>query len=722
MVSTRMRLAAGVCVLAAGHLIGGAGAGVAVADAGSAGSAEHGDDGIKASGQQQPATGRTRTMRPKKEPGGIDSKDKRKDSGLVAAVTNAGAPVPNVMAPVPKLVAAASDVIVSTERTASRGRNTVSGAPDVASTAVQSWTGTPTLSQRVKRFRDRAVPVSTEGTRGRVTGLRDIGEATSASEHSTTARIPDAQPLMSAAPGALGLSVPDTLTQYFPAPRSVAGGADTGARQQDVSATGFNGESGNATSRLTSTAVPARAGVTDHGVADAARQSVTTIAPAAPTAVAALDAADLATTNQTFAPGEKISAPAQMTSGMVSTLVARALTVFAENGPTTPPGRLPTPLTLIAFARREFGGALLGHSPNVDSLVGPVATSLAVGDAAGLAGASAQAAKPALDAAADEATFTGEPSLVTQGFVAGLRLINPVLRLAGIELNGSSATIPFITDGIPPFFLTHGLDAKSEEYAGWTTWTLTPAEPSGNVVVAIHGGSFISRASILHWWMYADMARDTGATVIVPLYPLANEEGTGGTAATVVPTMADFISTQVADPQRGGAEHVSVLGDSAGGAIALAATQELVRRCNADPDCDPAEALPGRVVLIAPVLDAGLSNPNAELVDDPLLDPEASRRNGQLWAGNLDIKDPVVSPLYGSLEGLPPTTVYAGSLDLRAPDVLVLQQLVAATPGADFTFELRKGQIHDWIIFAFLPDARAERPGLYSHLGLTTNA
>jgi triacylglycerol lipase len=318
--------------------------------------------------------------------------------------------------------------------------------------------------------------------------------------------------------------------------------------------------------------------------------------------------------------------------------------------------------------------------------------------------------------------FTGEPSLVARAFVAGLRSIQPVLSFAGITLNGSRTTIPFITDGTPPSFVTYGLDVKSSEYAGWTVWTLTPARRSGKIVVAIHGGSFISQASILHWWTYAGIARDTGATVIVPLYPLANEEGTGGTAATVVPVVADFIAGLVGDSQHGGAERVSVLGDSAGGAIALAAIQELARRRAADPDGDHAEQVPGRVVLIAPVLDAGLSNPNAELVDDLLLSPAASRSNGRLWAGMLDIEDPVVSPVFGSLEGLSHIAVYAGSLDLRAPDVLVAQRMAAATPGADFTFELRKGQVHDWIIFAFLPDARAERPGLYRHLGLRTTA
>ena len=61
----RLRFAAGVCVLAAGLLMGAGGA-VAVADPGSSGSAAHGDDGTNASGQQH-STG---AKKPKDEPGG----------------------------------------------------------------------------------------------------------------------------------------------------------------------------------------------------------------------------------------------------------------------------------------------------------------------------------------------------------------------------------------------------------------------------------------------------------------------------------------------------------------------------------------------------------------------------------------------------------------------------------------------------------------------------
>jgi acetyl esterase/lipase len=133
------------------------------------------------------------------------------------------------------------------------------------------------------------------------------------------------------------------------------------------------------------------------------------------------------------------------------------------------------------------------------------------------------------------------------------------------------------------------------------------------------------------------------------------------------------------------------------------------------------------MVLMSPALDAGVTNPEVDSVNDPLLNPAISKRNGQWWARGLETEDdpdgtknPLASPLFGSLADLPPIAVYAGSLDSRTPDVLVLQEKALATPGADFTFELRRGQIHDWTIFPFLPDAHVERPKIYADLGLTT--
>src|SRR4029077_7835222 len=139
---SHLRFAAGVCVLAAGLLMGSAGGAVAVADPDSTGSAAPGDGGTNASGQasttasnpvgtvtdtrrktiqgvtstlgsgrqpgQQPSTG---AKSPKKEPGGTNTEDENKDSGPAAAVPDLLAAVPNVVAPVTHVIAPVTHVI-----------------------------------------------------------------------------------------------------------------------------------------------------------------------------------------------------------------------------------------------------------------------------------------------------------------------------------------------------------------------------------------------------------------------------------------------------------------------------------------------------------------------------------------------------------------------------------------------------------------------------------
>ncbi len=168
-VVSHLRFAAGVCVIAAGLLMGSAGGAVAVADPDSSGSAAPGDGGTSASGQvsttasspvgnvtdtrrntiqgrmstlgsgrqrgQQPSTG---AKSPKKEPGGTDTEDEKKDSGLaaavpdlVAAVPNVVAPVPNVVAPVPNVVAPVPNVMAPVPNVMAPVPNVVAPVPNV---------------------------------------------------------------------------------------------------------------------------------------------------------------------------------------------------------------------------------------------------------------------------------------------------------------------------------------------------------------------------------------------------------------------------------------------------------------------------------------------------------------------------------------------------------------------------------------------------------------
>jgi triacylglycerol lipase len=67
---------------------------------------------------------------------------------------------------------------------------------------------------------------------------------------------------------------------------------------------------------------------------------------------------------------------------------------------------------------------------------------------------------------------------------------------------------------------------------------------------------------------------------------------------------------------------------------------------------------------------------------------------------------------------LPPTAVYCSSRDLLTIDALRLRDRVLAEDISNVTFRLRQGLLHDFVIYAPLPDARAERTNLYNDLDL----
>nr|WP_232022087.1 alpha/beta hydrolase fold domain-containing protein [Mycobacterium basiliense] len=312
-------------------------------------------------------------------------------------------------------------------------------------------------------------------------------------------------------------------------------------------------------------------------------------------------------------------------------------------------------------------------------------------------------------------TFTGTPSLATRLEIAALAPVKPLLSLSGLETQLAvpgnpllaliASDIPplswFIGNSPPPLLnLLLGETVQYTTYNGMSVVQITPAHPTGEYVVAIHGGAFIIPPSFLHWINYSVMAHQTGATVQVPIYPLLQE---GGTAATVVPQMAGLISSQIAQH---GSSNVSVIGDSAGGNLALAATQYLVSQ---------ALPVPSSMVLLSPWLDVGMTNPNIAFVQDPLLPVGPAQQIGKVWAGNLAVTDPLVSPLYGSLNGLPPTYVYSGNLDILSPDVFVLQHEAAAV-GAPINFVLANSQIHDWILLTL--DGPRYWPQINRELGI----
>ena len=294
---------------------------------------------------------------------------------------------------------------------------------------------------------------------------------------------------------------------------------------------------------------------------------------------------------------------------------------------------------------------------------------------------------PRVSQPADNPPYTGQPP----NHAVEVGLIRVGIILASITLAfDHNAPLPFETTG---------LTTTRSEYDGMPVYTLQKVgSTSDQAIIALHGGAYVGQITAINWVNYADIARDTGATVIVPVYPLASK----ATAATVVPEIADLLTQTISTH---GAGNVSVLGESAGGGLALAAVQQLVLT---------GSAIPARMVLASPWLDATVSDPASQTITDPLLTVSMLRKSGLEWAGDLNPSDPLVSPINGAVTGLPTTYVWSGSDDVLSPQTLRLR---SRTEGlTNFTFILRDGEVHGWTAFPFLPSAVADRPAIERQL------
>lgn len=256
-------------------------------------------------------------------------------------------------------------------------------------------------------------------------------------------------------------------------------------------------------------------------------------------------------------------------------------------------------------------------------------------------------------------------------------------------------------DAPPPRRAIRGLEVTRSLHAGWPVWTLQAPNPSQprRVILYFHGGGYVGQPNTMQYTWCGDVARNTGAAVVVPIYPLAPV----ATAATVVPVAADLIDSLVSER---GIENVTVTGDSAGGGLALAAVQELVRRGSPTPD---------RLVLISPWLDATVSEPTSADIALPAAGVELLREGGRLWAGDADPAHPQVSPLFGSMAGLPPIVVFVGTFDVLYPDTVRLQHRALAE-GISVDTIVADGLVHVWPLYAHLPEARAIRSRLFAAL------
>jgi acetyl esterase/lipase len=211
-------------------------------------------------------------------------------------------------------------------------------------------------------------------------------------------------------------------------------------------------------------------------------------------------------------------------------------------------------------------------------------------------------------------------------------------------------------------------------------------------IVYLPGNAYVYPFMKTHWRIVEALARDNRTRVHMVDYPVAPQ----GSARTVVPAVADLVSELSAAEGRAPV----LAGDSAGGGLALAATEHLLAEHR---------PLPAHLLLISPWLDVSLSDLDPAAVSaDPILAVPGLLHAGGLWAAELPLTAGPVSPIYGETRGLCPVTVIAGTADLLYPDSERLGAL-CLDDGVDFSMLVAPGAFHVFLAATTLPESRIAR-------------
>ena len=246
----------------------------------------------------------------------------------------------------------------------------------------------------------------------------------------------------------------------------------------------------------------------------------------------------------------------------------------------------------------------------------------------------------------------------------------------------------FIADieSVPPEEIKKRIEITEETYEGRKVFSLTPKEKEteSTVIFYLHGGSYVAEASREHWYFLADLVEDTKATIIMPDYPLTPKYNYKDVFAMIEPLYEEIIAQE-------NTENFIVMGDSAGGGMALALCEKLGEEGKQKPD---------KLILISPWLDVRLENEAIDAVEekDKQLNREALKVAGISYAGEDGMESHLVNPILGNSETLQniSITIFTGTYDILNPDVHTWLEKVESTLQIDL--KEYEGAPHIWLL------------------------
>jgi acetyl esterase/lipase len=228
---------------------------------------------------------------------------------------------------------------------------------------------------------------------------------------------------------------------------------------------------------------------------------------------------------------------------------------------------------------------------------------------------------------------------------------------------------------------------------GWRgEWLAVPRTRIDHVILYLHGGGYVSGSPASHRALIGHLSRHANARVLALDYRLAPEHVFPAAIEDAWAAYWWLLSEGYS------ADRIVIAGDSAGGGLALALLLALR---------DAHVPLPAGAICFSPWVDLALTGASLhknEATD--FINNEILQGTAEMYLDGHDPRDPLVSPLYGDLHGLPPLLIQVGSAELLYDDGRRIAQR-ARRAGVAVDFDVAPGMVHVWQFMYWIePKAR----------------
>lgn len=234
--------------------------------------------------------------------------------------------------------------------------------------------------------------------------------------------------------------------------------------------------------------------------------------------------------------------------------------------------------------------------------------------------------------------------------------------------------------------IPEGVTVIEEDIEGMKSEWIAPigSDPT-KVIMYVHGGGYVSGSCLDHRAFVSKFAKSCAYTNLVYEYRLAPE-------FPFPAALDDSVTIYKALLAKGYSnDNIIIAGESAGGGLAFALLLALKEQNI---------ALPAAGVAISPWTDLTCSGESYHTKNKVSLAPMNSWLVfSKHYAGNYDLTNPLISPLFGDLRGLPPLYINSGTSDELYDDGERFYKK-ALEQGVDIAFKSGEQMVHCYPFFS----------------------